>query len=193
MKIKLSILLAAGLLFSCKYGLVKKPKSPEAENENQLYMKEILKRSENGYWLVVRGYKVTDHLVATATLTDYSHAALLDVNAKRVIEADATGIHESSLEKFIDHSYTITVVKPFNYTKQLGDLAVNNANAKIGKAYDFLGTVGFNSPERYYCSELVVYCYPSIKDSVKLPPVIKPAYLLELGTLIYESPVRKIK
>ena len=165
----------------------------DPENEDRLFTEEILKKSENGYWLVVRGYKWTDHLVATATLTDYSHAAIIDLKSKSVIEADATGIHETALEKFVNHSFKITLVKPLGYTKSRGDSAVASARNKLGKPYDFLGTVGVNDSERYYCSELVVSCYTNMKDSLKLPLVVKPSYLLEIGNTIYETPERKVK
>ncbi len=181
------------LLSGCKYGIVKKPKSIDSQMEDSIFTKNIIDKSKNGYWLVVRGYKVTDHIVATATATDYSHAAIVDLTTKSVIEADGTGIHESSLGKFVNHSFTITIVKPIGYTAKRGEIAVASARAKIGKSYDFLGTVGINDSERYYCSELAVCCYSNIKDSVKLPPVIKPSYLLTLGTIIFETPERKVK
>ncbi len=181
------------LFWGCKYGVVKKTTGIDSQKEDSLFTKNILSKSENGYWLVVRGYKLTDHMVATATLTDYSHAAILDINSKSVIEADGSGIHESSIEKFVNHSYRITLVKPAGYSNIRGDLAVKSARDLLGKSYDFLGTVGINASEKYYCSELVVCCYSNIKDSLKLPVVIKPAYLLELGTTVFETPERKNK
>lgn len=187
-------LLIVILLSGCEYGVVTKPKiSAESEKEDSILTQSILAKSENGYWLVVRGYKFTDHMVATATLTDYSHAAIVDVKSKSVIEADATGIHESSLAKFVNHSYRITIVKPFGYTVNRGVDAVANARDKIGKPYDFLGLFGINEKDRYYCSELVACCYPNLKDSLKLPLIIKPSYLLQLGTTLLETTERKIK
>lgn len=178
---------------ACKYGIVQKPKNLASLQEDSIYTKSILEKSKNGYWLVARGYKWTDDLVATATVTDYSHAAVLDMSTQSVIEADSKGVHESSLAHFVNHSYRITIVKPGGYTSPRGVLAVQVAREKLGKPYDFLGTVGLNNPDKYYCSELAACSYSHLKDSLKLPLIVEPVYLLKLGTVIYETPERKIK
>ena len=179
------------LLYSCQHGIVQKPKDHNITSEDSLFASKILSVSKNGYWLVVRGYKFTDHLVATATVTDYSHAVLIDVDNELVIEAESEGVHKTKLLDFVHKSFKITIIEPINYTEENGNNAINIANSKIGKPYDFLGTVGVNEEEKYYCSELTTYCFPYIKDSVKLPQIIKPSYLLKLGNIIYETPDRK--
>lgn len=58
----------------------------------------------------------------------------------------------------------------------------------IGKKYDFLGTIGFNNPEHYYCSELAVEIYkPWHTSADRLPDVIKPGELYLWGKILYDS------
>lgn len=186
-------ILFAFIFSGCQYGVVTKPKSPEAVVEDEAFKTSILNASENGYWLVVRGYKITDHMVATSTLSDYSHAAILDIKNKTVIEADSKGVHETNLDNFIHNSFLITVVKPLGYDVYKGDSAIMIARGKIGKPYDFLGLIGVNESEKYYCSELTLFCYPGIRKIQKIPQVIKPSYLLKLGETVYETPERTVR
>jgi len=187
------IIISIIFIYGCHYGVVTKPKNAQSVSEDSLFMKNILGKSKNGYWLAVRGYHFTDHLVATATVTDYSHAAVLDLNSKSVIEANAKGVHETKLIDFVHSCFSITLVKPYGYTNERGDLAVKQAREKIGKSYDFLGTVGINDTSKYYCSELAAYCYLNLKDSLKYKHVVEPAELLKLGDVVYVTPERKIK
>ena len=58
----------------------------------------------------------------------------------------------------------------------------------IRKKYDFLGTIGFNNPEKYYCSELAVEVYkPWHTSDDRLPDVIKPGELYLWGKILYDS------
>ncbi len=180
-------------LFSCSNTIVKKPKSEVALKEEQLFKKDIIALGKDGYFLVARGYKFNDHLVSTATLSDYSHAVILDITNDNIIEATASGVHPLALDSFIHKSFKITLVKPVGYTPLRAINALQCCADKFGKPYDFTGTVGIDRTEKYYCSELVVECYQHLVDSLQLPHIITPEKVLEYGKTIYITPDRLIK
>lgn len=67
-------------------------------------------------------------------------------------------------------------------------LAIYNANQLVGKNYDFLGTIGFNFPSKYYCSELAIFLYkPWHSKKEKFPKVVKPGELYLCGNVLYDS------
>jgi len=59
----------------------------------------------------------------------------------------------------------------------------------VGKGYDFLGLVGLNVPERYYCSELAIAVYKGhIPAAVHIPrPGPRPSQLHYWGKILYDS------
>jgi len=153
---------------------------------------EILKSIENiaahGDWFVTRGYKPTDNLVAIATNTPLSHAAIFDKERNQVIEADSHGVYATKLTDFINKSHRILVIRPMWSTTESAVAAVKKSRGLIGKKYDFLGTVGINDPERYYCSELTVYAYSDYqRKNENLPKVIEPGQLYLWGQVQYDS------
>ncbi|MBI9069129.1 MAG: hypothetical protein JEZ09_17670 [Salinivirgaceae bacterium] len=77
---------------------IQKPKEGNNISQDADFQKDILKYGKHGYWLLIRGYHSTDHLVAGATLSEYSHAAILDLKNNEIIEATSQGVHELSLE-----------------------------------------------------------------------------------------------
>ena len=180
-------------IFSCSNAIVKKPKSEAALKEEDLFKKEIIALGKDGYFLVARGYKFNDHLVSTATLSNYSHAVILDVTNNKIIEATADGVHPLALDSFIHKSFKITMVKPAGYTTTRAKDALLCCADKYGKPYDFTGTVGIDRTEKYYCSELVMECYQHLVDSLQLPHIITPGKILEYGEIIYITPDRIIK
>jgi len=187
----LNVLLAISLQ-SC-YVFVKRPSVTSDASQDKEYLDSIKEYAKQSYWLVIRGYHSTDNLVAGATLSDYSHAVILDKKNNEIIESTSEGVHSLGLKEFVNKSHRITIVKPYGYTQQRADSAINIARSKIGEPYDFLGTVGLNSKDKYYCSELAVFCYPYLRDSLKMPLIIEPRDLLKFGEVVFESKVRAEK
>jgi len=181
------------LLLSCTNTIVKKPKSEAALEEEKQFKDSIIALGEDGYFLIARGFKFTDHIVSTATVSEYSHAVILDKTHNNVIEATAKNIHTLELDSFIHKSFKITMVKPYGYTPLRAANALTCCEDKLGKPYDFTGTVGIDRKDRYYCSELVVECYQHLVDSFEIPKVITPKHVLEYGKTIYITPDRKVK
>ena len=167
---------------------VSKPDNETHQTQNKIIEAEIVKKALTGDWLVTRGYHVTDNLVANATAVPISHAAVFNSELKTVIEAEGKGIHFSDLYDFIDKSHRIILIRPRWRTCENSEEAWKNAEALVGRSYDFTGTVGFDNPKKYYCSELAVSIYKKwFTGREKFPGVIKPGELYLFGTIIYDS------
>lgn len=155
---------------------------------NQKIKYNILKVAKTGDWLVIRGYHATDDLVAHATGIPISHAGVLDLQNQTVIEAEGNGVHSTKLDQFVDKSFRLLVIRPRWRTQKNAKFALSEARQLIGKKYDYLGTIGFSHPDKYYCSELVIYIYKKwFKKKEKFPAIIKPGELYLFGQILYDS------
>lgn len=142
----------------------------------------------DGDWLVIRGYHLSDHFVATVTNNPFSHAAVLDLANDRVIEAEAKGIHVTALGQFVAKSHRLLLIRPMWSTAASGAAALARARALVGRQYDFLGLIGVDVPDRYYCSELTLEVYrPFIPAADVVPRPIEPGKLHYWGRVLYDS------
>ncbi len=189
MHIKIIILSVVIVLVGClARPVVLKPYNKEHLVQNRKIAQAVSDKAKTGDWLVIRGYHTTDNLVANATNIPISHVGVFDFESQMVIEAEGKGVHTSTLSEFIDKSYRLLIIRPRWRNDANARLAVDNAHKLVGKNYDFLGTVGFNFPSKYYCSELAVLIYKqwhSAKE--KFPKVIKPGELYLYGKVLYDS------
>jgi len=177
------------ILFGCMaHTIRKKPTGEHHQKQNLALYNQIKAIAQNGDWLVTRGYHVTDNLVANATGIPLSHTGIYDADSLIVIEAEEMGVHQTLLEDFIDKSHRILVMRPKWATTENHNLALDNAKKLVGKKYDFLGIIGFNFPDKYYCSELAIYMYKQWHNpQEKFPVVIKPGELYLYGKILYDS------
>lgn len=105
-----------------------------------------------------------------------------------VVEAEGKGVHRTPLLQFISKSYRLLIIRPRWHSDENGQAAMEEALKLAGRSYDFLGTVGFNYPDKYYCSELAVSVYGKFFTAKeKFPLVIKPGELYLFGTVLYDS------
>ena len=168
--------------------VVHKPEGDIAASQSAKFQKEIESAAEEGDWIVTRGYHAGDVLVANATGIPISHTGIYDKELRQVIEAEAGGVHATGLSAFIEKSHRLIVIRPRWSTPQSRRPAILRARELIGKSYDYLGTIGFDSPSRFYCSELAVEIYrPWHTPADRLPEVIKPGELYLWGTILYDS------
>lgn len=181
----LSIFLLAG----CASDVIVQPPSDSIrESQDRGIIRQVETEGRQGDWLVIRGYHATDHLVAAATNIPLSHAAMLDMENRQVIEADASGIHISSLKEFVHKSHRLLIIRPIWANRQSVPVAMEKAHSLVGKKYDFLGTVGIDDKSRYYCSELTIYAYSDFHSPrQKIPRVVEPGQLYLWGRVIYDS------
>jgi len=176
-------------LTGCGHSIVlKKPPAAERATLNAEWLKQIRAVAKPGDWLVVRGYKKVDNLVVAATNIPLSHAAVYDAERDQVIEAIGDGVQTAPMEKFVDMAHRVLVIRPRWWTPERGIEAVKFALTTIDKKYDFLGTVGGGSADRYYCSELCVEAYRKHHDKRDhLPRVLEPGQMYLWGQVLYDS------
>ncbi|OQX22903.1 MAG: hypothetical protein BWK80_28755 [Desulfobacteraceae bacterium IS3] len=170
---------------------IKPPDSELHQAQSLRYEQEIRRLGMTGDWLVTRGYHATDTLVVNVTGIPLSHVGVYDSESGQVIEAEGKGIHATRLSEFVNKSYRLLLIRPKWSTAETRQKAIERARALIGKSYDFLGTIGFNFPSRYYCSELAIDIYKEWHgQSEHLPNVITPGELYLWGTILYDSQPR---
>lgn len=168
--------------------IVKVKDKDKHELQNIKIINSVQAKAISGDWLVIRGYHATDNLISNATAIPISHAAVYNAETQTVIEAEGKGIHETSLKDFVNKSYRLLIIRPRWLNKSNSTKAISNAKKLIGKNYDFLGTIGFNFPNKYYCSELAISIYKEWYRPVeKFPGVIKPGELYLYGKVLYDS------
>jgi hypothetical protein len=67
-------------------------------------------------------------------------------------------------------------------------VAVAKARSLVGRQYDFLGLIGLNIPDTYYCSELALEVYrPFIRAHDVIPRPIEPGQLHYYGRILFDS------
>ena len=156
--------------------------------QNIKIIDSIVTQATTGDWLVTRGYHATDILVANATATPITHVSIYNAEEKFVIEAEGEGVHKTSLTNFVNKSYRVLIIRPRWKTDKNKDAAFAEATKLVGQDYDFLGTIGFNFPNKYYCSELAISIYKKWHRPVeKFPHIIKPGDLYLYGKVLYDS------
>ena len=177
------------MLCSCSRPIVVHPPSAvEKEKREALILDQVRRLGQNGDWLVIRGYHATDHLVSAITNAPFSHAAVLDLVRDQVIEAEAPGVHAAPLMDLVKRSHRLMLIRPMWAIEQRGQEALARARELVGKRYDFLGLVGLNQRDRYYCTELAVAIYRShARHSDHIPPIIPPHQLHYWGTILFDS------
>jgi len=186
---KISTLLLLLILSGClARTVVRKPSDAAHLKQNQTIFYIIDSLAQSGDWFVTRGYHTSDNIVANATGVPISHAAVFDKENMQVIEADNSGIHTTPIPDFIDNSYRLLIIRPRWQNPQNSKSALSKAYDLVGKDYDFLGTIGLDINNKYYCSELAVHIYKEWqKPEEKLPKVIKPGELYLFGKILYDS------
>jgi uncharacterized protein YycO len=142
----------------------------------------------DGDWLVIRGYHLSDNLVASLTNKPFSHAAVLDVANDRVIEAEAAGVHFSPVAEFVAKSHRLLLIRPVWSDAASAEAALKKARDVVDRPYDFLGLIGLGIPDRYYCSSLTIEVYrPYIRAEDQVPRPVEPGQLMYWGRILYDS------
>ena len=167
-------------------GLVRKT-GPKYETEIQSWQKVIKNQGGNGMWLVSRGYRKGDDMVAILTGSSFSHVGILDTDKGEVIESLWNGNVTNSIADFVEISHRVVLVKPEGWTPETGNEALSKARSQLEKKYDFSGLIGLPSSNRWYCSELASWCWGRQSDRKGLWHVIHPRRLTKMGTVLFDS------
>lgn len=179
-------------LSGCAARMVEAPPAPEARAASDgETLARVRALGRDGDWLVTRGYHLSDNFVATVTNNPFSHAAVLDLEHDRVIEAEAKGIHYTPLKEFVAKSHRVVLIRPVWSDTVSAPAALARARALVGRPYNFLGLIGVGVPESYYCSELTLEVYrPYLRAGDVVPRPIEPGKLHYWGRILYDSGAR---
>ncbi|SVD59263.1 uncharacterized protein METZ01_LOCUS412117 [marine metagenome] len=170
-------------------GVIRKT-GPKFEAEVQSWQHAIESKGGNGMWLVSRGYRRGDDLVAISTFSSYSHVGILDREKGEVIESLWGGNVVTPLDEFLHISHRVVLVQPESWTPEKGGEAIAKARAQLGKKYDFGGLIGLPSTKRWYCSELAAWSWGWQPDRLGPWHVIHPRRHLKMGSILFESGAR---
>ena len=185
------VLVALALTPACSGSLVhKKPQSAHINDSiTQLWARDIKRVARSGDWILTRSYsKAGDIIVALTPGESFSHASIYDAERGTIIEAVDSGVREVPLESLLQRNRYAVIIRPTGQTLKQGKLALNNARSVIGAKFDHAGLVGFNNPEQFYCSELLLWA-----NAIDMPPIVSPSSLYGMGELIYLSGARDEK
>jgi protein tyrosine phosphatase (PTP) superfamily phosphohydrolase (DUF442 family) len=166
---------------------VKPPSGAAAEQQTDAWVKIIRDKADHGGWLVVRGTHIGDQTIAALTAAKLSHAAVLDKEKEEVIEAVSDGVRVTPLRALLAQAHRVQVIRPAGWTPEAGRAAVARARSYVGRKYDWLGLVAAQDEKRFYCTELAVDCYDGRKAGWKVGPIIFPAAMSSLGTVVFDS------
>ena len=167
-------------------GLARKT-GPKYEAELQSWQKAITAKGGNGMWLIHRGYRKGDDMVAILSGSSFSHVGILDTEKGEVIESLWNGNVTNSIANFVEISHRVVLVKPEGWTPETGGEALAKARSQLGKKYDFSGLLGLPSSNRWYCSELASWCWGRQPDRKGPWHVIHPRRLTKMGTVLFDS------
>ena len=164
---------------------------PMAKALTRSWRKQILKRGQDGDWLVIRGYNSAGQLVAVAGNADLSHVGILDVTKAEVIEAVSPAVCAISLQEFLEEADRVLLVRPANADRVSGRQALAKARSQIGAPYDLLGTMGLPDEDKFYCSELAAWSVGMEVDREGSAEVWHPAAMPRFGTVLFDSDERR--
>ena len=176
-------------LSACATRVVEVPPEAGAKSaRDAVTLAEIRALGRPGDWLVIRGYHASDNLVASITNKPFSHAALLDHERDQAIEAEAQGVHTATLREFVAKSHRLLLIRPVWGDARSADEAVRKARSLVGRPYDFLGLIGLDVPDRYYCSEFVLEVYrPFIRRDDVVQRPVEPGQLHHYGRILFDN------
>lgn len=181
--------MVVALAASCSHSaVVARPKEKKLDLAyDALFLSEVQGSVGDGDIVLRRGYAVLSDLITLVTPgMQMSHAALYDATSGKVIEAVDGGIREHPLDQYVRGSHRLVIVRP-KVSADERRAAVLQARAVIGTGFDYMGFVGIDDPERFYCSELVAWAYKAKERGLRGGDVIAPGELVSLGDIVYDS------
>jgi hypothetical protein len=186
------VLAVVGTLGGCQpyHGSLyaKRPADADLDLEiSRWWAEEIRRVAKDGDWLLARSYvPVGDAIVTFTTGEEYSHAASIDVTHDTVIESTTPSVQEVPLETFVHRYRYVTVVRNHRLTELERRATLDLMRNEIGAEFDIWGMIGFDDPDKWYCSELVWWAN-GMDYLYGRPAMIVPNELQRYGEVVYFS------
>lgn len=153
-----------------------------------LWAHEIHQVARDGDWILTRSYFALADVIALGTRgEDLSHASIYDASRDTVIEAVGSGVREIPLAALLERNHYAIVIRPSRMTAAAQAAALARARAQVGTPFDNAGMIGFDDPDRFYCSELVYWASDTAARHGRTETVITPAGLMAYGEVVYWS------
>ncbi len=191
MKALVPTVLVGALLGGCVYHgslYAERPKNKAVDRAiNRLWAEEILAVARDGDWILSRSLTPEGDFIASFIGGEqYSHASVIDVTHGTVVEATTPEVREIPLEELMARNWYVTIVRPRELTAEQQKESLEIQRAQIGMAFDLYGFIGYEDPNKWYCSELV-YWASGMESVHGKYTVILPRHLLRYGDVIYFS------
>lgn len=153
-----------------------------------LWAHEIHQVARDGDWILTRSYvAIADVIVLGTRGEDLSHASIYDASRDTVIEAVGSGVREIPLAALLERNHYAIVVRPGRMTAAAQAAALARARAQVGTPFDYAGMIGFDDPDKFYCSELVYWVSDTAARHGLTKTVTTPAGLMAYGEVLYWS------
>ncbi len=154
----------------------------------EMWAQEIRNVARDGDWILSRSYyAVGDAIVIGTPGEELSHASIYDAKSDSIVESVSSGVREKPLAELVGRNHWVLVVRPSGMTAADQTEALARARGQIGAAFDMSGMFGIDTPEQFYCSELVYWASQTEVRSGKRERVITPSGLMKYGEVIYWS------
>jgi uncharacterized protein YycO len=148
------------------------------------WTRDIQRVARSGDWILSRSYSATGDLIVASTIGEsFSHASIYDAERGTIIEAISPVVREVPLASLVARNRYVLVVRPAGLSEEARLASVARARAVVGAPFDYGGVVGFDTRDRYYCSELVAWAARVRFDEI----VLSPADLVDYGEVVYWS------
>ncbi len=186
------LLVVAASLTGCaepKSMLVSRPENPVVDTAvTAMWTNEIKTVARDGDWILTRSYyAVADAIAKIAPGEDLSHASIYDAKRGTVIESIGSGVREIPIENLVARNHYMIIVRPNHMTAAEQTDSVTRARTKLGLPFDYAGGIGFDNPDKWYCSELLWWASQTEARSGEHETVITPSNLMKYGEVIYWS------
>ncbi len=184
------VLLGAG----CSRSLVvQRPEDPAVDEAyTRSWVAQIEAQAQDGDVILRRGYAVLSDLIVFVTPgDDITHAAIYDAETRTVIEAVDPEVREQALASYVRGAHRVVLIRPSGLSPRERHETVRRARSAIGTGFDHEGFIGLDDPERFYCSELVVWAIRAAERGLHVDRLVIPGQLARYGTTLFDSGPRE--
>jgi hypothetical protein len=154
---------------------------------SQMWADEIRRIARDGDWILSRSLTWEGDTIAFLTgYEQFSHASIVDVTHGTIIEATTPEVREISIEELMQRNRHVVVVRPNGISAERSRLALDYARAQLGLAFDLWGFVGYEEPDKWYCTELIFWA-SGMEELHGKEVVLMPKEMMKYGEVIYYS------
>ncbi len=154
---------------------------------SQMWADDIRRIARDGDWVLSRSLTWEGDTISFLTGDEqFSHASLVDITHDSIIEATTPEVREIPLEQLMQRNRYVVVVRPTGVSAERARQSVALARAQIGIGFDLWGFIGYEDPDKWYCSELNFWA-SGMEERHSKEVVLMPKDMMNYGEVIYYS------